>query len=328
MKWLSLFLLALIPSIAFSQEDPLPSWNDGAAKQSIIDFVEKVTTEGSKEFVPKYDRIATFDNDGTLWCEAPLPMQIYYVLDELKRRVPEEPKLAKNPMVQAALNGDFDKLLAGDHYDGLMEILAITHAGMTTDEYDQNVRNWIKTFKHPRFGYNLPGITYQPMQELLKYLRANGFQTFIVSGGGADFMRVFSHRVYGIPPNQVVGSNSLAKFSMVDGKPTLTKTMDQFFVDDKAGKPVGIWHFIGRKPIAAFGNSDGDQEMIEYVTIGNKYPSFGLIVHHTDAERAYAYDKDPPSSGKLVTALKAAKEYGWTVVSMKDDWKTVFVGDK
>ncbi|MBA2113125.1 HAD family hydrolase [Bremerella alba] len=328
MKWLSLFLLTLLPTLAVAQDDPLPSWNDGPAKQSIIDFVTKVTTEGSEDFVPKYDRIATFDNDGTLWCEAPLPLQVVYVLYELKRRVATEPKLAENEMVKAALDGDFKKLLAGTHYDGLMEILAITHSGLTTDQYDQNVRNWIKIFKDKRFGYNLPGMTYQPMQELLKYLRANGFQTFIVSGGGADFMRVFTHRVYGIPPNQVVGSNALTKFELIDGQPTLTKTMDQFFVDDKAGKPVGIWQFIGRKPIAAFGNSDGDQAMLEYVTIGNKYPSFGLIVHHTDAVRAYAYDKDPPSSGKLITALEAAPKYGWTVVSMKDDWKTIFVGDK
>ncbi|MEW4565072.1 HAD family hydrolase [Bremerella sp. JC770] len=328
MKWLSLFLLACIPSLALAQDDPLPSWNDGPAKQSIIDFVTKVTTEGSEDFVPQYDRIATFDNDGTLWCEAPLPLQVVYVLHELKRRVPNEPKLAQNEMVKAALAGDYKKLLAGTHYDGLMEILAITHSGLTTDQYDQNVRNWIKTFKDKRFGYNLPGMTYQPMQELLKYLRANGFQTFIVSGGGADFMRVFTHRVYGIPPNQVVGSNGLTKFEMVDGKPTLTKTMDHFFVDDKSGKPVGIWQFIGRKPIAAFGNSDGDQAMLEYTTIGNKYPSFGLLVHHTDAKREYAYDKHPPSSGTLVTALEAAPKYGWTVVSMKDDWKTVFVGDK
>lgn len=328
MKWLSLLLLALIPSVVLAQDDPLPSWNEGPAKQSIIDFVAKVTTEGSEDFVPQYDRIAVFDNDGTLWCEAPVPLQMDYVLSELKRRVTTEPKLADNEMVQAALSGDFAKLLAGKHHDGLMEILALTHSGMTTDQYDQNVRNWIKTFKDKRFGYNLPGMTYQPMQEVLKYLRANGFQTFIVSGGGADFMRVFSHRVYGIPPNQVVGSNGLTKFKMIDGKPTLTKTMDQFFVDDKAGKPVGIWQFIGRKPIACFGNSDGDQAMLEYTTIDNKRPSFGLLVHHTDAKREYAYDKHPPSSGKLITALEAAPKYGWTVVSMKDDWKTIFVGDK
>lgn len=328
MKWLSLLLLALIPSVVLAQDDPLPSWNEGPAKQSIIDFVAKVTTEGSEDFVPQYDRIAVFDNDGTLWCEAPVPLQMDYVLSELKRRVTTEPELADNEMVQAALSGDFAKLLAGKHHDGLMEILALTHSGMTTDQYDQNVRNWIKTFKDKRFGYNLPGMTYQPMQEVLKYLRANGFQTFIVSGGGADFMRVFSHRVYGIPPNQVVGSNGLTKFEMIDGKPTLTKTMEQFFVDDKAGKPVGIWQFIGRKPIACFGNSDGDQAMLEYTTIDNKRPSFGLLVHHTDAKREYAYDKHPPSSGKLITALEAAPKYGWTVVSMKDDWKTIFVGDK
>lgn len=328
MKWFSLFLLTLIPSLALGQDDPLPSWNDGPAKQSIIDFVTKVTTEGSDDFVPQYDRIAVFDNDGTLWCEAPYPLQVDYMLSELKKRVSEDPKLADNPMVKAALSGDLEKLLAGTHYDGLMEILAITHSGMTTDQFDQSVREWIKTFKDKRFGYNLPGMTYQPMQEVLKYLRANGFQTFIVSGGGADFMRVFSHRVYGIPPNKVVGTHSLTKFEMIDGKPTLTKTMQQTFVDDKDGKPVGIWQFIGRKPIACFGNSDGDQAMLEYTTIDNKRPSFGLIVHHTDAEREYAYDKHPPSSGTLITALEAAPNYGWAVVDMKNDWKTVFVGAK
>ncbi len=328
MKWLSLLLLTLVPTVSWAQDDPLPSWNEGPAKQSIVDFVTKVTTEGSDGFVPKYDRIAVFDNDGCLWCEAPLPLQMVYAIDELKRRLPTEPQLAENEMVKAAVAGEYDKLLAGKHHDGLMEVFALTHSGMTTDQFDQSVRNWIKTFKDKRFGYNLHGMTYQPMQELLKYLRANGFQTFIVSGGGADFMRVFSHRVYGIPPNQVVGTHSLTKFEMIDGKPTLTKTMEQTFVDDKAGKPVGIWEFIGRKPIACFGNSDGDQAMLEYTTIDNKHPSFGLLVHHTDAKREYAYDKHPPSSGTLITALEAAPKYGWTVVSMKDDWKTIFVGDK
>ncbi|MBI1249755.1 haloacid dehalogenase-like hydrolase [bacterium] len=325
MKSIALLFLVLVPSFALAQ-DPLPSWNEGPAKQSIVDFVKKVTSEGSTDFVPAYDRIAVFDNDGTLWCEAPVPMQLAFVLDELKTRAPQEPKLAENKMVQAALQGNFAKLLAGKHHDGLLEIIALTHSGMTTDQFDQSVRNWIKTYKHPRFDRNLPGMTYQPMQELLRYLRANGFQTFIVSGGGADFMRVFSHRIYGIPPNQVVGSCSLTKFEMIDGKPVLIKTMDHFFVDDKEGKPVGIHEFIGRRPIAAFGNSDGDQAMLEYTTIDNRYPSFGLIVHHTDAEREYAYDSHPPSSGKLVTALEAAKNYGWTVVSMKDDWKTIFAG--
>ncbi|MEW4455517.1 HAD family hydrolase [Bremerella sp. JC817] len=327
MKTLATLLLLLIPSLVLA-EDPLPSWNEGPAKQSIIDFVEKVTDKNSDTYVPIYDRVAVFDNDGTLWCEAPLPMQVYYVLAALKEKVAQDPTLAEKPMVKAALAGDFEKLLQGTHYDGLVEIIGLTHAGMTTTEYDAAVKAWVKTFRHPRFDRSLAGMTYQPMQELLRYLRANDFQTFIVSGGGADFMRVFAYRIYGIPTNQIVGTNTLTKFELVDGKPVLMKTMDHMFVDDKAGKPVGIHQFIGRRPIAAFGNSDGDQQMLEYTTIDNPYPSFGLLVHHTDAKRAYAYDSHPPSSGKLVTALEAAPKYGWTVVSMKDDWKTIFFGSE
>jgi hypothetical protein len=205
-----------------------------------------------------------------------------------------------------------------------MKVLALTHAGMTTTEFDSRVRNWVKTYKHPRFGHSLAGMTYQPMQELLRYLRDNGFKTFIVSGGGADFMRVWSEETYGIPPEQVIGSTGQARFEMRDGKPVLVKTLDQIFVDDKEGKPVGIHQFIGRRPIACFGNSDGDQSMLEYTTIDNPRPSLGLIVHHTDATREYAYDEHPPASGKLVTALDAAPKRGWLVVDMKTDWNQVF----
>jgi phosphoglycolate phosphatase-like HAD superfamily hydrolase len=302
----------------------LPSWHETPAKAAIVAFVEMVIEEGSPDFVPIPERIAVFDNDGTLWCEAPLPLQVAFMFDELKRRAPEQPKLAADPMVKAALAGDVKTLLAGKHHDGLMHVLALTHAGMTTDEFDARVRNWIKSYKHPRFGHSLAGMTYQPMQELLGYLRANGFKTFIVSGGGADFMRVFAEEVYGIPPEQVVGSTAQVRFEMQSGKPVLIKTTDHIFVDDKEGKPAGIHQFIGRRPIAAFGNSDGDQAMLEYTTIGNPRPNFGLIVHHTDAEREYAYDAQPPSSGKLVTALEAARERGWTVVDMKSDWRRVF----
>ncbi|HEY3965019.1 MAG TPA: HAD family hydrolase [Planctomycetaceae bacterium] len=304
--------------------DPLPSWNDSAPKKAITVFVQKVTREGSPDFVPKPERIAVFDNDGTLWCEAPIPLQAAFLFDELKRRSPQEPKLAADPMVQAALTGDINTLLVGKHHDGLMKVLALTHAGMTTTEFDSRVRNWVKTYKHPRFGHSLAGMTYQPMQELLRYLRDNGFKTFIVSGGGADFMRVWSEETYGIPPEQVIGSTGQARFEMRDGKPVLVKTLDQIFVDDKEGKPVGIHQFIGRRPIACFGNSDGDQSMLEYTTIDNPRPSLGLIVHHTDATREYAYDEHPPASGKLVTALDAAPKRGWLVVDMKTDWNQVF----
>jgi phosphoserine phosphatase len=308
--------------------DPLPSWNDGKAKQAIIDFVLKVTKEGGKDFVPVAERFAVFDNDGTLWPENPVPFQLAYVLDELKRRAARDPILAADEMVKAALAGDVAKLMAGEHHNGLMRIMALTHAGMTTDEFRANVEAWLATAKHPKYGMTYDQLTYQPMQEVLIYLRANGFKTFIVSGGGADFMRVWAERVYGIPPEQVVGSTAQTKFELRDSGPVLVKTLEHLFVDDKAGKPVGIHQFIGRRSIACFGNSDGDQAMLQYTTIKNPRPSFGLIVHHTDAEREYAYDAKPKSSGKLVEALKEAPGRGWTVVNMKDDWKTIFPAEK
>jgi phosphoserine phosphatase len=304
--------------------DLLPSWNDGPARQAIIDFVTRTTTPGSPDFVPIPERIAVFDNDGTLWPENPLPFQLAFVIDELKRRAPGEPKLAEDPMVKAALAGDMAKLLAGKHYDGLLHILALTHAGMTTGEFAAAVDRWLASARHPRYGLPYDRLAYQPMLEVLAYLRANGFKTFIVSGGGADFVRVFAERVYGIPPEQVVGSTARTVFELRDSGPVLVKTMDNLFVDDKAGKPAGIHQFIGRRPIACFGNSDGDLAMLQYTTINNPRPSFGLIVHHTDAEREYAYDAVTKSSGKLVDALKEAPQRGWTVVDMKRDWKTVF----
>jgi phosphoglycolate phosphatase-like HAD superfamily hydrolase len=310
-------------SSGFGAVDSLPSWNDGPAKAAVVAFVNKVTTEGSPEFVPPAERIAVFDNDGTLWCENPLPFQAIFAADEIKRLLPDHPEWQDNASVQALLKGDA-AALTDDHYKGLLEIIALTHAGMTTDEFDQRVRSWLATAKHPRFNRPYTECVYQPMLELLVYLRANGFQTWIVSGGGQDFMRVFADKTYGIPPQQVVGSHGQVKFELRDGKPTLIKTLDTLFVDDKEGKPAGIDQFIGRRPIAAFGNSDGDQAMLEYTTIDNPQPSFGLVVHHTDAEREYAYDAKPKSSGKLITALEAAPKNGWTVVDMKNDWKQVF----
>ncbi|MBU9762898.1 haloacid dehalogenase-like hydrolase [Mycobacterium sp. TNTM28] len=304
--------------------DPLSAWNDVPAKTSITEFVERVTTGDTPDFVEPEDRIAVFDNDGTLWAEAPLPFQAAFVIDELKRRAPQEPALAADPMVQAALNGDVATLLAGDRHEGLLHVLALTHTGMTTGEFDQAVTNWLARARHPRFDRPYDQLTYAPQQQLLSYLRDNGFRTYIVSGGGADFMRVFSQRVYGIPPEQVVGSTGTTRYELRDGKPVLVKTLDYVFVDDKAGKPSGIHEFIGRRPILAVGNSDGDQAMLEYTTIDNPLPSLGVLVHHTDAEREYAYDADPPASGKLVTALQEAGPRGWTVVDMKNDWNTVF----
>jgi heat shock protein HslJ len=320
-------LIMVFASQALGQ-DPLPSWNEAAAKKSIVAFVEKVIQVGTSDFVPEPERIAVFDNDGCLWCENPIPFQAAFALDEIKRRMTLEPALNSDPMVQAALAGDIGKLLEGKHHDGLMRILALTHTGMTTDAFNVQVKNWIATSKHPRFGKPYTELTYQPMLELLRYLRSNGFKTFIVSGGGADFMRVWSEDVYGIPPENVVGSTGMVKFELRDGKPTLVKTLDHLFVDDKEGKPIGIHQFIGRRPIACFGNSDGDQAMLEYTTIGNPRPSFGLIVHHTDADREYAYDANPKSSGKLISALEVAPKNGWTVVDMKADWKQVWSTSK
>ena len=304
--------------------DPLPSWNDGAAKQAILAFIAKVTKAESADFVPLAERIAVFDNDGCLWPENPMPFQVAFAIDELKRRIVSEPALAEDPMVQAALSGDFGKLLAGEHFDGLMQILAITHAGMTADEFGAAVQNWLLTARHPRFKRPYDELTYQPMQELLSLLRANGFKNFIVSGGGADFMRVWVERVYGIPPEQVVGSTARTKYELRDSGPVLIKTLDYLFVNDKQGKPVGIHQFIGRRPILCCGNSDGDQAMLQYTTINNPLPSFGLIIHHTDAEREYAYDAETKSTGKLVKALQEAPSRGWIVVDMKQDWNAVF----
>jgi phosphoserine phosphatase len=307
--------------------DPLPSWNDGAARQAILAFVARVTTDGSPDFLPEAERIAVFDNDGTLWPENPVPFQAAFAFDELRQRIRSEPELAADPMVQAAMAGDLAKLMEGEHFDGLVRVLALTHAGMTVDEFRDAVEAWFVAARHPRFGRPYDDLTYQPMQELLRYLRANGFKNFIVSGGGADFMRVWVERVYGIPPEQVVGTTARTTFELRDSGPVLTKTLDHVFVNDKQGKPVGIHQFIGRRPTLCCGNSDGDHAMLQYTTINNPRPSFGLIVHHTDAEREYAYDARTKSTGKLVAALEEAPSRGWLVVDMQRDWNTVFRPD-
>jgi phosphoglycolate phosphatase-like HAD superfamily hydrolase len=320
---MALLLSVVAPGYAHAQ-DPLPSWNEGAAKTAIVSFVERVTKDGSPDFVPVAERIAVFDNDGTLWPENPVPFQLAFAVDEVNRMVAEKPTLKDDPMVAALLAGNYGKLLEGPHHEGLLHIIALTHAGMTTEEFTARVEAWITTAKHPKFDRRHDQLTYQPMQEVLAYLRANGFKTFIVSGGGADFMRVWSERVYGIPPEQVVGSTARVTYELRDTGPVLVKTMDHLFVDDKAGKPAGIHQFIGRRPIAVFGNSDGDKQMLEWGTIANPKPSLGVIVRHTDAAREYQYDVNPKSSGTLIEALKDAPMRGWTVVSMKDDWKDVF----
>ena len=275
--------------------------------------------QGSPDFVPPAERIAVFDNDGTLWPENPLPFQLAYALYTLKQMTAGNAALRKDAMVQAALKADFAALLAGPHHAGLMRVVALTHAGMTTEEFKSRVNGWLAEARHPWYDKPYDQVTYQPMQEVLRYLRANGFKTFVVSGGGAHFVRVWSERVSGIPPEQVVGSAGRTRYELSPSGPVLVKTLDFLFFDDKAGKPVGIHEFIGRRPIAAFGNSDGDKEMLEYTTIDNPRPSLGLIVHHTDAKREYAYDAKPQS-----TALRAAPERGWIVVDMAQDWNRMF----
>jgi hypothetical protein len=301
--------------------DPLPSWNEGAARQSIVDFVARVTDPASADFVPEEERIATFDNDGTLWSEQPAYFQLLFAIDRVKALAPEHPEWAKKQPFKAVLDGDMEALAAaGEH--GLIEIVAATHAGMTTAEFEAVASDWIATAKHPTTGRPYTEMVYQPMLELLDYLRANGFKTFIVSGGGIEFMRPWTEEVYGIPPEQVVGSSIKTKFEMHDGQPVLMRLPEIDFIDDKDGKPVGINSHIGRRPIAAFGNSDGDLQMLQWTAAGDG-PSFCLYVHHTDAEREWAYDRDS-HIGRLDKGLDEAGARGWTVVDMKNDWKVVF----
>jgi phosphoglycolate phosphatase-like HAD superfamily hydrolase len=302
----------------------LPSWNDGPAKQSIVDFVRRVSDAASPDHVPVAERVAVFDNDGTLWPEQPLPFQAAFAIDRLRQRAAAEPAIAADPLVVAALAGDLATLLAGDRHEGLLRVVSLTHAGLEVGQFEADVTRWLATARHPRFGLAYDALTYRPMQEVLQLLRGHGFKTWIVSGGGADFMRVWSERVYGIPPEQVVGSTARARFEMQADGPVLVKTLEHLFVDDKAGKPAGIWQFIGRRPIACFGNSDGDLAMLQYTTVGNPRPALGVIIHHTDADREYAYDAHPPGTGRLVAALEEAPQRGWTVVDMRADWSRVF----
>lgn len=307
---------------AFAQAgDPLPSWNDGAAKQSILRFVAAVTRDGSPDFVPAPRRIATFDNDGTLWPEQPIYVQFAFAIDRVKALAPLHPDWKEKQPFKAVLDGDMQALAASGER-GLMEMLVATHAGMTTGEFEHIVENWLSAARHPKFGRAYTELVYQPMIELLGYLRANGFKTFIVSGGGVEFMRPWTERVYGVPPEQVIGSTIKTRFQMRGDIPMLFRLPEINFIDDGAGKPVGINERIGRRPIAAFGNSDGDLQMLQWTTkaAGRR---LGVIVHHTDAGREYAYDRQV-HMGKLDKALDAAALNKWTVVDMKQDWKRVF----
>jgi hypothetical protein len=305
--------------------DPLPSWNDGRAKQSIVEFVAKVTKESSPDFVPVAERIATFDNDGTLWCEQPLYFQLAFALDRIKTQAPHHPEWKDKEPFASALKGDVKSALAGGEH-ALLKLVMATHAGMTTQEFEQIVKDWIAKTKHPKTGRSYTEIVYQPMLELLAYLRANGFKNFIVSGGGVEFMRPWTEGVYGIPPEQVIGSSIKTKFEIRDGKPVLVRLPEINFIDDGAGKPVGINQHIGRRPIAAFGNSDGDLQMLQWTTAGSG-ARLALIVHHTDAEREWAYDRTS-HVGRLDKALDEANAKGWTVVDMKKDWKRIFPWEK
>jgi phosphoglycolate phosphatase-like HAD superfamily hydrolase len=302
--------------------DPLPSWREGPAKESIVGFVTAVMTPG-KDYVRPQERIAVFDNDGTLWCEQPIYFQFAFALDRIRALAPRHPEWKTERPFAAVLSGD-TKALAASGEKGIAELLGITHAGMTVDQFADTVREWLKTARHPRFDRPYTDLVYQPMLEVLAYLRANDFKTFIVSGGGVEFMRGFAEETYGIPPEQVVGSSGKTEFraGSTDGKPVIVKDPAVEFVDDGPGKPVGINHFIGRRPIFAFGNSDGDRQMLEWTAAGEGL-RFAGIVHHTDAEREYAYDRDSPV-GKLDKALDEAEQRGWTVVDMKRGWRTVF----
>jgi phosphoglycolate phosphatase-like HAD superfamily hydrolase len=325
MKLAKLFALVALCVVSLSLSalaaDPLSSWNNGKAKQSIVAFVEKVTKEGSPDFIPMAERIATFDNDGTLWAEQPIYFQAFFVLDRIKTLAPQHPEWQDKEPFTSLLKGDVKAALAGGEH-ALLEMVMATHTGMTTEEFYTTVTDWIATAKHPKSERLYTEMVYQPMLELLTYLRANGFKTFIVSGGGVEFMRPWTERVYGIPPEQVIGSSIKTKFEMRDHKPVLVRLPEINFIDDKAGKPVGINSYIGRRPIAAFGNSDGDLQMLQWTTAGAG-ARLALIVHHTDAEREWAYDRKS-SIGQLDKALDEAKSRGWTVVDMKNDWKVIF----
>jgi len=319
------FALALAASPNASAADPLPSWNDGPARKAIVEFVDKVTSERSADFVPESERIATFDNDGTLWAEQPMYFQLFFALDRVKELAPAHPEWKQNQPFKGVLEGDLDAVMAGGE-PALLELIAATHTGMSTEEFQRIVKHWIATAKHPVSKRPYTDMVYQPMLELLAYLRANHFKTYIVSGGGIEFMRPWTEAVYGVPPEQVIGSSSKVEFKLVDGDPVLMRLPAVNFIDDKDGKPIAINQHIGRRPIAAFGNSDGDLQMLQW-TQARQGAHFSLLVHHTDAEREWAYDRKS-SIGHLDKALDEAQAKGWTVVDMKTDWKTIYPADK
>jgi phosphoglycolate phosphatase-like HAD superfamily hydrolase len=324
-----LFVNILFPLLLFTNvsvaADSLPSWNDTPPKKAIVTFVERVTRDGSPDFVPVAERIATFDNDGTLWAEQPIYFQILFAIDRVRTLAPQHPEWKDKEPFASLLKGDVKAALAVGE-KAILELVMATHAGMTTAEFEKIVKNWIATAKHPKTGKRYSEMVYQPMLELLAYLRANGFKTFIVSGGGIEFMRPWTEKVYGIPPEQVIGSSIKTTYEVRDGKPLIVRLPELNFIDDKAGKPVGINQHIGRQPIMACGNSDGDFEMLEYTTAGTGL-RFGLLVHHTDDKREWAYDRDS-HIGKLDHGLDEGPRRGWTIVNMRDDWRVIFPFNK
>jgi hypothetical protein len=322
--FLTCVLLAMGPAILAGRAglaEPLPSWNETPSKKAIVEFVRTVTDKSSPNYVPPEQRIATFDNDGTLWSEQPIYFQAFFALDRVKALAPQHPEWKDRHPFKAVLENDRKALLASGE-KGVAEIVMTTHAGVTTEEFERIVKDWFATARHPRFNRPFTDLVYQPMLELLAYLQGNGFKTYIVSGGGIEFLRPWTEKVYGIPPEQVVGSSIKIKYEMRDGKPVLMRLPDIDFIDDGPGKPVGIQKFIGRRPIAAFGNSDGDLQMLQWTAAGEGQ-RFMLLVHHTDAEREWAYDRQS-TIGRLDKALDEARSRGWTVVNMKKDWKQVF----
>jgi phosphoglycolate phosphatase-like HAD superfamily hydrolase len=317
---LTLLLVMFAPGSAFAK-DPLPSWNDGPVKKAILEFVAEVTNEKGGQYVEPAERIATFDNDGTLWVESPMYTQALFAFDRVKELAPQHPEWKTTQPFKGVLEGDM-KAVGATGMKGLMEIIMATHSGMTAAEFEKDVSDWLATTKQPRFKRPYTELIYQPQLELLDYLRANGFKTYIVSGGGIAFMRPITEKVYGIPPEQVVGSSVVAEFQVKDGKPALVRQPKINFINDKAGKPVGIYQHIGRRPILAFGNADADIQMIEYTMAGDGR-RLGLFVHHTDAVREYAYDRKS-HVGTLDKALDRAAAEGWIIVDMKKDWKQIF----
>jgi len=319
------FVLVFGSLAAAQTVDSLPSWNDGKAKQSIIKLVATVTEKGSPDFVPPAERIAVFDNDGTLWAEQPMYFQVLFALDRVKALAPQHPEWKNKEPFASLLKGDVKAAMA-DGMKSVVEIIMATHAGMTTAEFETIVSDWIATARHPTTKSPFTEMVYQPMLELLTYLRANGFKTFIVSGGGIEFMRPWAEGIYGIPPEQVIGSSIKVKYELRDGSPALVRLPELDFYDDKEGKPVAIHQQIGRRPIAAFGNSDGDLQMLQWTTAGQG-PRFALYVHHTDAEREWAYGRKS-SMGRLDKGLDEAQAKGWTIVDMKQDWKVIYPNEK